>query len=122
MASTDLKIIIVGAGIAGLSAAIALELAGLEYTVIDESILPGKANDSFTNSESTEPVPAPAPVSTNQNIGAAVLVGPTALHFLHQLGIYEDIQKISKPVSGFSMNEHDMNYVGRIDYSTYKER
>ncbi|KAG0054938.1 hypothetical protein BGZ83_010063 [Gryganskiella cystojenkinii] len=140
MASTDLKIIIVGAGIAGLSAAIALELAGFEYTVLDESIPPpeksitespseeslSQSSSESTPASATAPAPAPAPepepVNTNKNMGGAVQVGPTALHFLHQLGIYEEIQKISKPVSGFSMNEHDMNYVGRIDYSTYKER
>ncbi|KAG0366977.1 hypothetical protein BGZ54_004598 [Gamsiella multidivaricata] len=110
MASTDLRIIIVGSGIAGLSAAIALELAGLDYTILAQEVDTGLASDT------------PDAQTTNVPIGGAVQVGPTALHFLHQLGIYEEIQKISKPVSGFSMNEHDMNYVGRIDMSTHRER
>lgn len=124
MASTDLKIIVVGAGLAGLSAAIALELAGFEYTILEESLPQAKVNndsnplsDATASPETTAEVPC-----TTTTIGAAVQISPTALHFLHQLGIYEDIQKFSKPVSGFSMNEHDMNYVGRIDYSTYRER
>jgi 2-polyprenyl-6-methoxyphenol hydroxylase-like FAD-dependent oxidoreductase len=124
MASTDLKIIVVGAGIAGLSAAIALELAGFEYTVIEESLPQAKVNsDSDPVSDATTSPGTTAEVPfTTTTIGAAVQISPTALHFLHQLGIYEEIQKISKPVSGFSMNEHDMSYIGRIDYSTYKER
>ncbi|KAF9089798.1 hypothetical protein BGX27_002405 [Mortierella sp. AM989] len=111
MASTELKIIIAGSGIAGLSVAIALELAGLDYTILEQSS-PSEyiINSTFDTQSATKA------------IGGAVQVGPTALHFLQQLGIYEEIQKISKPVSGFSMNEHDMNYVGRIDLSTYRER
>ncbi|KAF8933083.1 hypothetical protein BGZ52_008639 [Haplosporangium bisporale] len=96
--ATDIKVIIAGAGLGGLSAAISLELAGIDYIVLEP------ASDS------------------KGDIGGAVQVSPTAMHFLHQLGIYEEIQKISKPVSGYSMNEHDMNYVGRIDVSPFKER
>lgn len=123
MATTDLKVLIVGAGIAGLSAAIALELAGFEYTILEESLPPlmiSASSDPETTPSPATPIPTTAALSSN--IGAAVQVSPTALHFLHQLGIYEEIQKMSKPVSGFSMNEHDMTYVGRIDYSTFKER
>ncbi|KAF9433947.1 hypothetical protein BGZ76_008785 [Entomortierella beljakovae] len=111
MTSKDLKIIITGAGIAGLSVAIALELAGFDYTILEQT--PIQEHESDPNSE----------LQTETNtIGGAVQVGPTALHFLRQLGVYEEIQKISKPVSGNSMNEHDMNFVGRIDMSTYRER
>ncbi|KAK3812270.1 MAG: hypothetical protein J3Q66DRAFT_349921 [Benniella sp.] len=107
MASTDLRIIIAGSGIAGLSAAIALELAGLNYIVLEQE---PASRDSPSN-ESVDMTP-----------GGAIQVGPTALHFLRQLGVYEEIQKFSKPVSGFSMNEHDMNYLGRIDMSNHRER
>ncbi|KAI1317648.1 hypothetical protein EDD11_008076 [Mortierella claussenii] len=112
MATTDLRIIIAGSGIAGLSTAIALELAGLDYTILEQSPVPA-ANHTLLDNQ---------PVSSPVHTGGAIQVGPTALHFLHQLGIYEEIQKVSKPVSGLSMNEHDMNYVGRIDLSTYRER
>ncbi|KAF9322124.1 hypothetical protein BG003_006970 [Podila horticola] len=98
--ATDIKVIIAGAGLGGLSAAIGLELAGIDYVVLEPA------------SESKGDV----------LVGGAVQVSPTAMHFLYQLGIYEEIQKISKPVSGYSMNEHDMNYVGRIDVSPFKER
>jgi len=107
MASTDLRIIIAGSGIAGLSAAIALELAGLNYIILEQE---PASRDSPPN-ESADMTP-----------GGAIQVGPTALHFLRQLGVYEEIQKFSKPVSGFSMNEHDMNYLGRIDMSNHRER
>ncbi|KAG0269108.1 hypothetical protein BGZ95_002194 [Linnemannia exigua] len=114
MASTDLKVVIAGCGIGGLSAAIALELAGIDYTILEESpaldsdLKPG---DSATN------VPA-----KTTHIGGAVQVAPTAIHFLSQLGIYDEFREISKPVSGLSMNEHDMNYIGRIDLATHRER
>ncbi|KAF9305107.1 hypothetical protein BGZ74_011379 [Mortierella antarctica] len=98
--ATDIKVIIAGAGLGGLSAAIGLELAGIDYIVLEPA----------------------SEFKGDVLVGGAVQVSPTAMHFLHQLGIYEEIQKISKPVSGYSMNEHDMNYVGRIDVSPFKER
>ncbi|KAF9422289.1 hypothetical protein BGZ94_008615, partial [Podila epigama] len=103
MSVTDIKVIIAGAGLGGLAAAIGLELAGIDYTVLEPE------PEIFTN-------------ATSAGIGSAAQVSPTTMHFLHQLGIHEEIQKISKPVSGFSMNEHDMNYIGRIDVSPFKER
>ncbi|KAG0201521.1 hypothetical protein BGX28_005684 [Mortierella sp. GBA30] len=112
MAAIDLKIIIAGSGIAGLSAAIGLELAGFDYTILEQTTIQEINGNPETQSTTTRAT----------GIGGAVQVGPTALHFLHQLGIYDEIQKISKPVSGFSMNEHDMNYVGRIDMSAHRER
>ncbi|KAF9574444.1 hypothetical protein EC968_006428 [Mortierella alpina] len=115
MAAADLKIIIAGSGIAGLSAAIGLELAGFDYTVLEQTPAQELCVDSGTRTADSTAVDI-AP------LGGAVQVGPTALHFLNQLGIYDEIQKISKPVSGLSMNEHDMNYVGRIDLSAYRER
>ncbi|KAG0327641.1 hypothetical protein BGZ99_007222 [Dissophora globulifera] len=108
MAGTDLKIIIAGSGIGGLSAAIGLELAGFDYTILEQEATASIPSDMLDDS-TTSP----------SHIGGAIQVGPTALHFLHQLGIYEEIQRISKPVSGFSMNEHDMNYIGRIDMYGY---
>ncbi|KAG0349617.1 hypothetical protein BG004_000023 [Podila humilis] len=99
MPAIDLKVLIAGGGLGGLSAAIGLELAGIDYIVIE-----------------------PKSETATADVGGAIQVSPTAMHFLHQLGIYDEIQKISKPVSGFSMNEHDMNYVGRIDVSPFKER
>ncbi|KAI8350543.1 hypothetical protein B0O80DRAFT_458051 [Mortierella sp. GBAus27b] len=110
MASTDLRIIIAGAGVGGLSAAIALELAGLNYTVLEQEPVTHKADDTTDE---------PADTSC---FGGAIQVGPTALHFLRQLGVYEELQKFSKPISGLSMNEHDMNFLGRIDMSGYRER
>ncbi|KAG0293329.1 hypothetical protein BGZ96_002984 [Linnemannia gamsii] len=114
MTTTDLKIIIAGCGIGGLSAAIALELAGIDYTILEESpsldleLQPGA---SATNAE-----------AKTTHVGGAIQVAPTAIHFLNQLGIYDEMKEISKPVSGLSMNDHDMNYVGRIDLSTHRER
>ncbi|KAF9916123.1 hypothetical protein BX616_004560 [Lobosporangium transversale] len=112
MATTDLKVIVAGLGIAGLAAAIALELTGFDYTVLEQDLAPSSSSEEDHSN----------PQTTAVHVGGAVQIGPTALHFLHQLGIYEEIQKISKPLSGFSMNEHNMNYLGRIDMTTYRER
>ncbi|KAF9155072.1 hypothetical protein BG015_011124 [Linnemannia schmuckeri] len=114
MAATDLKIIIAGCGIGGLSAAIALELAGIDYTILEES--PALDSDLKSGASATN-----VPTKTT-HVGGAIQVAPTAIHFLSQLGIYDEMKEISKPVSGLSMNEHDMNYVGRIDLSTHRER
>ncbi|KAF9141797.1 hypothetical protein BGX30_004091 [Mortierella sp. GBA39] len=114
MTATDLKIIIAGCGIGGLSAAIALELAGIDYTILEES--PALDSDLKPGASATN-----VPTKTT-HVGGAIQVAPTAIHFLSQLGIYDEMKEISKPVSGLSMNEHDMNYVGRIDLSTHRER
>lgn len=114
MAATDLKVIIAGCGIGGLSAAIALELAGIDYTILEES--PALDSDLKPGASATN-----VPTKTT-HVGGAIQVAPTAIHFLSQLGIYDEMKEISKPVSGLSMNEHDMNYVGRIDLSTHRER
>jgi 2-polyprenyl-6-methoxyphenol hydroxylase-like FAD-dependent oxidoreductase len=114
MASTDLKVIIAGCGIGGLSAAIALELAGIDYTILEESPALDsdlKSGDSATNV-----------LTKTTHIGGAVQVAPTAIHFLSQLGIYDEMKEISKPVSGLSMNDRNLNYIGRIDLSTHRER
>ncbi|KAG9321143.1 hypothetical protein KVV02_002421 [Mortierella alpina] len=115
MAAADLKIIIAGSGIAGLSAAIGLELAGFDYTVLEQTPTQEPSSDSGTAT-------ADSTAADTANLGGAVQVGPTALHFLNQLGIYDELQKISKPVSGLSMNEHDLSYVGRIDHAHHRER
>lgn len=115
MAAADLKIIIAGSGIAGLSAAIGLELAGFDYTILEQT-------PTLTPNVDSGTAAADSTAADAASVGGAVQVGPTALHFLNQLGIYEEIQKISKPVSGLSMNEHDMNFVGRVDLSYYRER
>ncbi|KAF8942566.1 hypothetical protein BGZ47_006344 [Haplosporangium gracile] len=114
MVATDLKIIIAGCGIGGLSAAIALELAGIDYTILEES--PALDSDLKPGASATN-----IPTKTT-HVGGAIQVAPTAIHFLSQLGIYDEMKEISKPVSGLSMNEHDMSYVGRIDLSTHRER
>lgn len=114
MAATDLKVIIAGCGIGGLSAAIALELAGIDYTILEES--PALDSDLKPGASATN-----VPTKTT-HVGGAIQVAPTAIHFLSQLGIYDEMKEFSKPVSGLSMNEHDMNYVGRIDLSTHRER
>jgi len=114
MTATDLKIVIAGCGIGGLSAAIALELAGIDYTILEE--MPALDSDLKSGASATNAL------AKTVHIGGAVQVAPTAIHFLKQLGIYEEMKEISKPVSGLSMNEHDMNYVGRIDLSTHRER
>ncbi|KAF9933586.1 hypothetical protein BGZ67_004195 [Mortierella alpina] len=115
MAAADLKIIIAGSGIAGLSAAIGLELAGFDYTVLEQTPTQEPSSGSGTAT-------ADSTAADTANLGGAVQVGPTALHFLNQLGIYDELQKISKPVSGLSMNEHDLSYVGRIDHAHHRER
>ncbi|KAF9167700.1 hypothetical protein DFQ26_003488 [Actinomortierella ambigua] len=100
MATTNIKAIVVGAGISGVTVALGLELAGIDYVVLEQA----------------------SERELKQARGGATQLGPSAIHFLVQLGLEDELVRISKPLSGISMMAEDMSFVGRIDYSSFHER
>ncbi|KAF9971832.1 hypothetical protein BGZ73_005125 [Actinomortierella ambigua] len=100
MATTNIKAIVVGAGISGVTVALGLELAGIDYVVLEQA----------------------SEKELKRASGGATQLGPSAIHFLVQLGLEDELIRISKPLSGISMMAEDMSFVGRIDYSSFRER
>ncbi|KAF8982739.1 hypothetical protein BGZ46_000720, partial [Entomortierella lignicola] len=97
--TTRPKIMIVGAGLGGLTLAILLEKAGMDYRIYEKSTalkIPGGLTSLSTN----------------------------VLQAMEQLGLIEDLIKISKPTHGYSlfkeMSDGRLEPIGEIDISTQK--
>ncbi|KAG0045921.1 hypothetical protein BGZ83_008855 [Gryganskiella cystojenkinii] len=76
--ATGPKVLIAGAGIGGLTLAILLERAGIQYEVYERA-------------------------KTIKPLGAAMSLGPSVMPVLQQLGVYEDLLKISKPMMSMDL-------------------
>ncbi|ORZ08771.1 hypothetical protein BCR41DRAFT_388497 [Lobosporangium transversale] len=93
----SIKALIVGGGIAGLSLAIMMDLAGIEYEILERC-----SEDEAGR-------------------GAALALGPPVLRLLDQMGLLEQIERASKPISGLSVVDSECRKLGRIE-SPEKER
>ncbi|KAF9975106.1 hypothetical protein BGZ73_001367 [Actinomortierella ambigua] len=91
------NVLIVGAGIAGLSLAIFLERAGVPYLVLER-------------------------VQEFKPLGSSMVLSPQVLRVFDQLGILPELEKISGVcVCGVYMNQKQ-NVLGRIDVTFLEER
>ncbi len=97
MTSQPLKVIIVGSGIGGLITAIMLDRAGIEYVILEKR-------------------------KTHSVIGSAIAFSAVVLRVLEQIGLYEDIHKISKEFSRTTISMQDGKVVGVLDGEFAKER
>ncbi|KAK3816369.1 MAG: hypothetical protein J3Q66DRAFT_342329 [Benniella sp.] len=103
MPPAGLKVLISGGGIAGLTLAVLLERAGIEYEVFERA-------------------------STVRQLGSALSIGPSVLPMIEQLGLMEKFQEVSK-VSGVVSNFNEelqvtstVSYIellGRTGYPNY---
>ncbi|KAG0237204.1 hypothetical protein BGW42_001471 [Actinomortierella wolfii] len=92
-----IKVLIVGAGIAGLSLAIFLERAGIQYMIL-ERVLEFKP------------------------LGSSMVLSPQVLRVYDQLGILPELEKVSSVcVCGVYMNQKQ-RVLGRIDVTFLEER
>ncbi|KAF9977283.1 hypothetical protein BGZ73_006432 [Actinomortierella ambigua] len=87
-----LKVIIVGGGIGGLALSIMFERAGIDYEVIERS-------------------------STLKTLGSTIGLNACVLRLLEQLGMYPDVERISKPIGGFHLQDEHLDPIGYIDFS-----
>ncbi|KAF9206088.1 hypothetical protein BGZ49_003016, partial [Haplosporangium sp. Z 27] len=92
-----LKAIIVGGGIAGLSIALMMEFAGIEYEILER----------YTGDE--------------PEVGAALILGPPVLRLLEQMGLLEQVENKSKPLSGTTVVDVEGRRLGRLE-GVEKER
>ncbi|KAG0344347.1 hypothetical protein BG004_004544 [Podila humilis] len=98
MAPPDPAIVIVGAGIAGLTMAVMLERAGMpRYVVLERH-------------EALRPQ------------GSALLLSAMSLRCYDQLGLLPEIIKVSKPQAGSVWLDEHLNYLGDYDGSFLGER
>ncbi|KAG0329974.1 hypothetical protein BGZ99_009418 [Dissophora globulifera] len=100
MANNDkvqLKVIIIGAGLSGVMTGILLHRAGIHF-------------DIFERSQEIKP------------IGSTMAFNANILPVFEQLGILEEALKISKPSNGLVFYDGDLNAMGSIDLTTYKEK
>ncbi|KAF9435167.1 hypothetical protein BGZ76_006772 [Entomortierella beljakovae] len=95
-ASVKLEVIIVGAGIGGLMMALLLEQIGIQYHI-------------FERAAEVKP------------LGAALVLSVHNLAALEQLGIYEDLEKISKPFRTVSFYLGDGKPLGEIKRDRNKD-
>lgn len=97
MTSQPLKVIIVGSGIGGLITAIMLDRAGIEYVILEKR-------------------------KTHSVIGSAIAFTAVVLRVLEQIGLYEDIHKISKEFSRTTISMQDGKVIGVLEGEFAKER
>ncbi|KAF9933620.1 hypothetical protein FBU30_005059 [Linnemannia zychae] len=88
----EFSVIIAGGGIGGLALAIMLDAANIDYTILERS-------------------------STLKTLGSTIALNACVLRLLEQLGLWNDIKKIAKPISGFNIQQDDLSPIGMIDFS-----
>lgn len=87
-----MRVTIAGGGIGGLTLAIMLDAANIDYTILERS-------------------------SSLKTLGSTIALNACALRLLEQLGLWNDIQKIAKPIAGFNIQHDDLSPIGKIDFS-----
>ncbi len=91
MASSQLKVLIVGAGVGGLTLGLLLEQAGVPYTILEKH-----AGDL---------IPLGSSISLNQTIQP----------LFEQLGMLTELEAISKPIGSMTFLKESMNKIGSLD-------
>ncbi|KAF9967565.1 hypothetical protein BGZ70_009032 [Mortierella alpina] len=90
------KVLIVGAGIGGLLLAILLQRAGIDYEIFERA---------------TQVKP----------LGSAMVTGPNILPVFEQLGLLEQVEKISKPLKCLDIYNGSLDKLGTVE-ANKKER
>ena len=81
--SRKFRVIIAGGGIAGLTLANALQLAGIDYLLLE------------------------ARAEIAPQIGASIGLGPNGSRILDQLGCYDDIMALTDPIASTASHKPD---------------
>ncbi|KAF9978288.1 hypothetical protein BGZ73_003095 [Actinomortierella ambigua] len=92
-----LRVLIAGAGIGGLSLAIFLERAKIDYVVIERS-------------------------PTMKNVGGALGISAQSLRVFDQIGIYGELAAVSKPLEGIYYFNQKKERVGQLNGGFYEKR
>ncbi|KAG0022628.1 hypothetical protein BGZ81_008454 [Podila clonocystis] len=95
--STPFKIIIVGGGISGLMTAIQLEMAGMDYVVLEKA-------------------------QTASPLGSALSLTPSCSYIFDQLGMLDDLKKVLNPCAKIDYIRDDLTKIGVMNSGSNKER
>ncbi|KAG0353263.1 hypothetical protein BC939DRAFT_1068 [Gamsiella multidivaricata] len=88
------KVLIIGAGIGGITLALLLERIGIDYEV-------------FERAKCVKP------------LGAAMSIGPNILPVFEQLGLIDEIMKVSLPATTMEVYKENMELIGRTDNTAF---
>jgi 2-polyprenyl-6-methoxyphenol hydroxylase-like FAD-dependent oxidoreductase len=89
MPGTNTKVLIVGGGLAGLVLAILLERGGIDYLILEQSVL-------------------------IRPYGSIIVISSLVLPLMEQLGVLEEIERASLPFGGITLLRGDQSVVGKI--------
>ncbi|KAF9362516.1 hypothetical protein BGX34_005991 [Mortierella sp. NVP85] len=92
-AASQIKILIVGAGIAGLTLAILLERANIAYEILERH-------------------------QTHTPLGSAICLIPSVQPLLQQLGLLDEIKRRSKPFGAMVFREENLEIIGTFSSKT----
>ena len=98
MTANQLKVIVVGGGPVGLTAAIALEKAGLDFIVLERR---------------SEVV---------INAGSSLVLNPEGLRSLTQLGVLDAINAVSSPLGQIDRVDHSGRNIGDLQWFVLMEK
>ncbi|KAF9941869.1 hypothetical protein BGZ75_008098 [Mortierella antarctica] len=82
------RVLIVGGGLGGLVLAILLQRAGIDYVVLEQSVL-------------------------IRPIGSLIVLSPLVLPLMEQLGLLEEIERLAKPFGTLTILRDDLSVVAR---------
>ncbi|KAG0253329.1 hypothetical protein BG011_006414 [Mortierella polycephala] len=91
----DLRVIIVGGGLAGLMMGIMLDKAGIDYHILEQA-------------------------SRLRPLGTSISLHPVIIDLMDQLGLLQDMNRISKPLRGITVLSANGRKMGRIDARSNK--
>ncbi|KAF9977662.1 hypothetical protein BGZ73_005378 [Actinomortierella ambigua] len=97
--ASQLQVVIVGAGIAGLVTAIMFERAGIQYQILER-----------------------ASEHRNKELGSTLTMTATVLRLLDQLGVLEDLQPFCRPMSSMTVLDDNLKPFGLVDFTDLKDR
>lgn len=92
MSGTDFKVIVVGGGPVGLTAAHALERAGIDFLLLE------------------------ARPDATMNTGSNLVLKPNGLQALAELGLHAEIDAVSTPLSHVDRLDHSAHDLGGLEY------
>ncbi|KAF9584444.1 hypothetical protein BGW38_006438 [Lunasporangiospora selenospora] len=96
------NVLIVGAGLAGITLAILLERANVQYSLLESA-----SSEEITSA------------------GGAIVLGPTIMPLLEQLGLLDRVRDISKPIKAMHIIQEDrdlLKRIGEFDLSDHRSR
>ncbi|KAG0216579.1 hypothetical protein BGX31_000596 [Mortierella sp. GBA43] len=92
-----IHVLIIGGGIGGLMLGLMLEKAGIDYQILERS-------------------------PEHRPLGSAISLNGTVLRLFEQLGLLEDLYKISKSAGRLHILKEDLETQGHVDLEHFRER